>query len=97
MVKIGGIVHVAFASDLPEANGETEEEWEARWGKNGLYPNITGSLGPWYRFGTHVTEGYESMAKTPAVWDAMSKQGFHEGEIEKIMSGNWLRVLKEVW
>ncbi|WP_213991678.1 membrane dipeptidase [Sodalis sp. dw_96] len=97
MVKIGGIDHVAFASDLPEANGETEEEWEARWGKNGLYPNITGSLGPWYGFGTHVTEGYESMAKTPAVWDAMGKQGFHEREIEKIMSGNWMRVLEEVW
>lgn len=97
LIKVGGIDHVAFASDLPEANGEDQAKWERMWGPNGLYPNITGVLGDWYRYGTHVTSDMHTISQTPLVWDKMRKRGFKESEIEKVMSGNWLRVLNDVW
>ncbi|WP_157961337.1 dipeptidase [Microvirga flavescens] len=97
LIKVGGIDHVAYASDLPEANGEDQAKWETMWGPNGIYPNITGVLGDWYQYGNHVTTGMQTMSQTPTVWDKMRARGFHESEIEKVMSGNWLRVLGDVW
>lgn len=97
LVKVGGVDHVAFASDLPEGFPSDPAKWERMWGKDGLYPNITGVLGDWYRYGNHAMKGMETITEVPAIWDKMRSRGFHESEIEKIASGNWMRVLREVW
>ena len=97
LVKVGGIEHVAFASDLPEDIGQTKADWEKLWGPNGVYPNVTGVLGDWYTYEDRSTEGMETISQTPLVWDKMRARGYHESDIEKVMSGNWLRVLGDVW
>lgn len=97
LVKVGGIDHVAFASDLPEANGQVEADWTRLWGPKGMYPNITGVLGDWYVYGDHAMSDLQTMSQIPAVWDKMRKRGYNESEVEKVMSGNWMRVLRDVW
>jgi membrane dipeptidase len=97
MVNVAGIEHVSFATDLPEGAPKSQEGWEQTWGPNGLYGNITGVLGDWYRWGNHVTEEMETITQTPLIWDKMRKRQYSESDIEKVMSGNWLRVLRDVW
>lgn len=97
LVKVGGIDHVAFASDLPEGREDDAAEWEALWGRNGKYPKVTGVMGDWYRHGQHVMLGMESMANTAQVWDKLKARGLGESDLDKLMSGNWMRVLRAVW
>lgn len=97
MVNVAGIEHVAWASDLPEGGYETEEHWNEYWSKTGLYPNITGIQGDWYTYENRLNADYDTIAKTPIIWDGLAKRGFSENAIEKIASGNWLRVMRDVW
>lgn len=97
MVKVGGIEHVGFASDVSEGHHEEPEEWERLWGRKGIYPNITGLCGDWYVCQTRHNIHFDSLAHTPRIWDGMRGRGYRPTEIEKIMSGNWLRVLRDVW
>ena len=97
LVKVGGIEHVAFASDVSEGIVEDPVDWERHWGTHGLYPEVTGLCGPWYRFHTRHNVHYDSLAHTPRIWDGLRRRGRKPREIEKIMSGNWMRVLRDVW
>ena len=97
MVKVGGIDHVAFASDVVESPRPDPEKWDKSFGPNGSDKNITGILGDWYVYDTRLNEHYQSLTDTPAIWEAMRKRGYSAGDIEKVMRGNWLRVLKDVW
>ena len=97
MVKVCGIEHVAWGSDMPEGGHETEEFWEATWGPNGLYPNVTGILGDWYTYENRLNSDFSTISRTPMIWDGMAKRGHSATDIEKITSGNWLRVMDEVW
>lgn len=97
LVKVGGIEHVGFASDVSEGHHEDAATWERLWGRNGLYPDVTSLCGDWYRLETRHNVHYDSLAHTPRIWDGMRRRGYKPREIEKIMSGNWLRVLKDVW
>lgn len=95
LVNVCGIDHVAWASDMPEV--ETREHWEEYWGTEGLYPNITGILGDWYTYDNRLNADVGTITKVPLIWDGMVKRGYSEDQIEKISSGNWLRVMKDVW
>lgn len=97
MVKVGGIEHVAFASDVAEGHPPDREKWEKSFGPRGLYPNITGVLGSWYEWETRLNADYSSLAHTPRIVDGLKRRGYSAGDAEKILSGNWLRVLREVW
>lgn len=97
LVNIGGIDHVGFASDLPEGREDDAAEWEALWGRTGKYPKVTSVMGEWYRHGDHMMLGMESMSKTSQVWDKLKARGLGENDLDKLMSGNWMRVLKDVW
>ena len=41
--------------------------------------------------------GFDTVASYPSLTDAMEKAGWSETRIRKIVGGNWMRVLKEVW
>lgn len=97
MVKVGGIDHVGFASDITEGHPQDQDKWEKSFGPRGLYPNITGILGPWYEWDTRLNLDYASLTHTPRIVGGLERRGYKTGEIEKIMSGNWLRVLDAVW
>lgn len=97
MVKIGGIDHIAFASDITEGQVPSPEKWDKSYGPNGYSPNITGILGPWYVFETRLNVDFQSLTHTPRIWDGMKKRGYSQTDIDKMRSGNWLRVMKDVW
>lgn len=97
MVKVGGIDHVAFASDITEGAAPSPEKWDKSYGPNGYSPNITGVLGPWYVYETRLNVDFQSLAHTPRIWDGMKKRGYSQTDIDKVRSGNWLRVMKDVW
>ena len=96
LVNLIGVEHVAFGSDLSEA-AKTEAEWAVTFGPRGMYPTVTGVLGPWFTFGQRFTVGFESMATTGNIVDGLARRGYGGDAIEKIMSGNLLRVYGEVW
>jgi membrane dipeptidase len=97
MVKVGGIDHIAFASDVTEGQVPSPEKWDKSYGPNGYSPNITGILGPWYVFATRLNVDFQSLTHTPRIWDGMKKRGYSQTDIDKMRSGNWLRVMKDVW
>jgi membrane dipeptidase len=97
LVATAGIEHVGFASDVSERVLEDPVDWERNWGPKGLYPAITGMCGDWYRFATRHNLHFDSLAHTPRIWDGLRRRGLKPAGIERIMSGNWLRVLRDVW
>lgn len=97
IVRVAGIEHASFASDVSEGYDEDPDDWNKSYGPEGFYPNITGVLGDWYRYHTRHNVHYDSLSHTPRIWDGLSKRGWNESNIEKVMSGNWLRVLRDVW
>lgn len=96
MVNLIGIDHVAFGSDLSEQT-KTEEMWLSLYGPDPIWPSVTGIVGDWYTYEQRATDGYESMAQTGRLLSALSARGYSDGDVEKIMSGNLLRVYAEVW
>ena len=42
-------------------------------------------------------KGFESPAAYPHLAEALSKRGFGDGDVRKIMGENWLRLYTEVW
>lgn len=97
LVKLGGVDHVAFASDITEGQAPSPEKWDKSYGPHGYSPNITGVLGPWYVYETRLNVDFQSLAHTPRIWDGMSRRGYSQGDIDKVRSGNWLRVMRDVW
>jgi membrane dipeptidase len=97
MVNMVGIDHVAFGSDLSENKYKSEAEWQSSFGPKGIYPEVTSVLGPWFQFETRLTQGYESLAQTPRLTEALRARGFSEDAAEKVMGKNLLRVYREVW
>lgn len=97
MVNIAGIEHVGWASDLTEAKAPSPEAWNKSYGPNGYNPNITGVLGDWFIHENRLNADYQSLADTPRIWDCMKQRGYSSSDIEKVMGGNWLRVLGDVW
>jgi membrane dipeptidase len=43
-----------------------------------------------------VPRGLEDVSKMPALTAALLRMGYSEGDIQKIMGGNFLRVIREV-
>ena len=97
VVNLIGIDHVAFGSDLSEGSYASEEQWQTSFGPRGMYPEVTGVMGPWFIFTCRMTEGFESLADTHRLGDALKRRGLSTSDIDKVMGGNLLRVYAEVW
>lgn len=97
LVNLIGIEHVAFGSDLSEGTYKSEEQWQNSFGPRGMYPEVTGVLGPWFTFNSRLTEGYGSLADTPRLGEALKRRGLSASDVDKVMGGNLLRVYGEVW
>lgn len=96
MVNLAGIDHVAFGSDCSEGT-KTEAQWQATFGPQGMYPEVTGVLGEWFIFTQRYTEGYSSLAHTGRIIDGLVARGYSEDQVDKIMGENLLRVFEQVW
>ena len=44
-----------------------------------------------------MPEGLRTLGEFPNLTRTMEKRGWSEDRIRKVMGGNWLRFLKEVW
>jgi membrane dipeptidase len=97
MINLVGADHVAFGSDLSEGRYRDDAHWQQSFGPKGLYPEVTAVLGPWFKFETRITEGYESMANNNRLPEALQRRQLKSDVIDKVMGGNLLRVYKEVW
>ncbi|MCB0043982.1 MAG: membrane dipeptidase [Caldilineaceae bacterium] len=97
IANLSGVEHVSFASDMGEGVYASAEDWDTKFGPNGMYPSVTGVLGDWYVFEQRFPNGYESLAHTSRIWDGLVQRGYSEDAVEKIMAGNLLRVFGEIW
>lgn len=97
LIKIGGVEHVGWASDLTEGKFPPADKWNKSYGPDGYNKNITGVLGDWYTYENRLNADFQSLAHAPRIFDGMKKRGYGSSDIEKVMGGNWLRVLKDVW
>lgn len=75
MVKVGGIDHVGFASDVTEGHPRDQDKREKSFGPRGLYLNITGILGPWYEWKTLLNLDYASLTHTPRIVGGLERSG----------------------
>ncbi|MCX7327132.1 MAG: membrane dipeptidase [Hyphomicrobiales bacterium] len=75
MVKVGGIDHVGFASDVTEGHPRDQDKREKSFGPRGLYLNITGILGPWYEWATLLNLDYASLTYTPRIVGGLERSG----------------------
>ena len=97
LVNVGGVEHTSFASDVSEGVVEDPEEWRKSYGPDGFYPAISGNMGDWFTYEDRHNLDYDSLSNTPRIWDGMRKRGYSETDIEKVMRGNWIRVMKDVF
>jgi membrane dipeptidase len=96
LVEHAGIDHVGIGSDLGE--GESREYYEAMFARGGgIYPEVTKVLGDWYNFDGRMVEGLESAVVFPKVTEGLLARGYKEEEIRKILGGNFLRVMTQVF
>jgi len=87
-VKLVGIDHVGVGLDARDASGG----W--RWENTTLrrYPEICGGMS----LDRHHARGM--VANTSAhITDALLRRGYTEGDVQKIMGLNWLRLYRQVW
>lgn len=97
VVDLVGVDHVGIAVDYfrwqvpfvsdAEAN-RMRDEYVAKgaWDPNSYSP-------PPY----HYPAGFETPDKLPGLIDAMSKRGYTDEHLRKILGENWIRVYSEIW
>jgi membrane dipeptidase len=95
-VNLMGIDHVGFGTDHGEGV-YTREEWERKWGPQGLYPQVTGNVGPWFGFETRYADGLHSAALLGNLAEELSRRGYKDEDVAKVMGGNFLRLFSTVW
>jgi len=94
-VEICGIDHVGIGTDLGRKNTQAHLDWMrmGRWSRIVNY-----GAGSASRPGkVPEPKWLESTETFPAIPEALSRTGFSQVEIEKIVGGNWLRLYEEVF
>ncbi|MCY0967264.1 dipeptidase [Parathalassolituus penaei] len=89
IVNIAGIDSVGIGTDFTQGHGKDFFEWLTH--DKGYARRLT-------NFGKIVNpEGIRTVGEFPNLTEALLKDGFTAEETAKIMGGNWVRVLKDVW
>lgn len=91
-----GTDHVVIGSDICLDAQPTAEEWARIYGGQGLYPEITGSLGSWYTVDTVSADGFDTMSCFPRFVDGLSGRGYADEAIGNILGGNFMRLFEAV-
>lgn len=83
-----GVDHIGIGPDFVEGRGIDYD-----------FYNRTASInrsiisdGPWL-----YVQGFETIAELPNVERTMRQRGWTQGDIDKVLGGNWLRVYQRVW
>ncbi len=86
-IGLVGADHVSFATDW--FDGKTKTNWATPW----YYPEVTRGT----RYGALGLDGFASRAELPHVVAGLLARGHGADAVRKILGGNFIRVLKEVW
>ncbi|WP_419812885.1 dipeptidase [Bacterioplanoides sp.] len=89
IANICGIDNIGIGTDFTQGHGFDFFEWLTH--DKGYARRLT-------NFGKIVNpEGIRTVGEFPNLTEALLKHGFKADEVAKIMGGNWVRVLKDVW
>lgn len=90
VAQLVGVDHVGIGTDI--FADPTHGTW---WNSNTRmrYPEICGGM----TYETHGLAGFEHHTEFPAVVEAMERRGYSQGDIVKVVGGNWLRVFRAAW
>lgn len=86
-INLIGEDHVTFATDW--FDGKTKVNWATPW----FYPEVTQGK----KYGGLGLVGFNQRAELVNVVDGFLARGYGAQRIRKILGGNFIRVLKEVW
>jgi len=93
LVNLVGVDHVGFGFDLVPF--WTAEEWNAPAhmdvAAHLVYPH---KEPPFERV---YVQGFKDHSDTIKIAEELVRRGYSDGDIKKILGGNWLRLLREVW
>lgn len=89
VVNLVGVDHAAIGTDMLEANAGV------RWDNNTLrqYPEICGGM----TIERHQIEGFPNHSAIPRITDGLLRRGYAEGDIQKLMGQNLIRLYRRVW
>jgi membrane dipeptidase len=94
LVELVGIDHVGLGLDINE--GLTPELFEER--RRGFltaFPELR--MGGDFPFEHYYAFGLTTMGNTPLITDALVRRGYADEDVTKILGGNFLRLLEDVW
>jgi membrane dipeptidase len=86
-INLIGDDHVTFATDW--FDGKTKVNWATPW----YYPEVTQGK----QYDGLGLVGFRTRAELVNVVDGMLKRGYSQERVRKLLGGNFIRVLKEVW
>jgi membrane dipeptidase len=86
-IDLIGEDHVTFATDW--FDGKTKTNWATPW----FYPEVTQGK----QYGGLGLTGFSTRAELINVIEGFRKRGYSDVRIGKLLGGNFIRVLKEVW
>ncbi|WP_221793989.1 dipeptidase [Oceanobacter mangrovi] len=89
IVNICGVDNVGIGTDFTQGHGHDFFEWLTH--DKGYARRLT-------NFGKIVNPaGIRTVGEFPNLTETLLKRGFNATDVAKIMGGNWVRVLKDVW
>ena len=96
MVGRVGIDHVGIGTDYTQ--DQPESFWRYIGSQQGTkYPSTFDDGTARYQDRQLYPQGLETPDKLPNLTAALARRGRGSAEIEKILGGNWLRLLRDVW
>jgi membrane dipeptidase len=92
LANLVGIDHVGFGLDLvPFWKQEDYDAYMPIWGVKLIYPH---KVPP---FENTYVGGFKDISDTIKITEELLKRGYSEDDTKKVLGGNWLRLLKQVW
>jgi membrane dipeptidase len=91
MVKMVGVDHVGIGTDVTPF--WTKDVWDFY---NSHYIGMLMPRG-YFPYEIRYPEGFDGMEDTINITEELLRHGYSDDETRKLLGGNWLRLVKEVW
>jgi membrane dipeptidase len=97
LVKLVGVEHVGFGSDMPNYHARTLEAPATSSIRHyrPLRPDVYGD-GPTDRYDPYPAD-LDAHTKLRNLTAALVRRGYSDDDVLAIMGGNWIRVARQVW
>lgn len=97
LVQMVGVDHVGIGTD--HTQDQPEEFWKFIGGQQGTkYPSsFTGHSGMPLAWDEQYPVGLKTPDQLPVLSESLLDRGYSDGDVVKMLGGNWLRLFGEVW